>query len=412
MKRHLLSQIRNEWRSNLWMIIELTIISAILWFLFSFLCAIVHIRFTHKGYDLSDIYVADIRAVSKESPLFHPYDSLHNYRTDLDMLWADMRANPYVELVGTGSNAMPYNYNFSGDMWGLIEVDSIYTYYGNRREVSPEVVRILRLEGTHGETPEQLASVLEKGDIIISPASDEYVSKYPDPEFFRGKDLVSNSDSSVVKRVGAIAAGLQRNDYESLFSGVIYYPIAANGLPQQMIFRIKPGMSRQFSESLSPDDKQVGNVYLSNLQHIDRMRDKAQVDINITIRNLSICVVFLLLVIFLSFLGTFWFRTQQRVSEIAIRKVNGATRRNIFVRFIGEGMILLCIATVLATAIEAALLYFSIISITEMFGSESWILYESMAVTFAVMTLLVIAGIWMPARKAMSINPAYALKDQ
>lgn len=54
---------------------------------------------------------------------------------------------------------------------------------------------------------------------------------------------------------------------------------------------------------------------------------------------------FLLLNIFLGLLGTFWFRTQQRRSEIALHKAHGASDMSIFVRLISEGLLLLLLIT-------------------------------------------------------------------
>ena len=142
------------------------------------------------------------------------------------------------------------------------------------------------------------------------------------------------------------------------------------------------------------------------------MRDVAHLDINILIRNFVICAVFLLIVIFLSFLGTFWFRTQQRVGEIAVRKVNGATRGNILSRFFGEGLALLCVASIIAVALDFALISLIEEYVFQALGVGTSILHIGIAVTFAVMALLIIAGIWLPARKAMNVNPALALKDQ
>ena len=73
---------------------------------------------------------------------------------------------------------------------------------------------------------------------------------------------------------------------------------------------------------------------------------------------------------------------------------------------------MLIIATILATALELTVTHFGIIDIAEMIGTDNFVMYESMAITFVFMALLTAAGIWMPARKAMKINPAYALKDQ
>lgn len=409
MKRHLISQMCNEWRGNLWMIVELVIVSCVLWALFSFLCGLLHVRLRHSGYDMTGIYVADIRAVGKDSPLYQPYDSVHSYRTDRDMLLSGLRGNPYVEEAGMGFNAMPYNYNYMGNF--LCENDSVY-YYGNLRMVTPEIIRMIRLEGLGGETTEQLAGMIERGDVIISGLDEQTSSVVYTPEYFVGKDLRFSNDSSRVVHVGAVAYGMRRSDYEALTSGVIYMPLSDSNWPDQIIIRVKPGMERQFAESLTAADKQHGNVYLSGMTHIDRMRDVAHIDINVTIRNFVICAVFLLLVIFLGFLGSFWFRTQQRVVEIAMRKVNGATRRDILRRFLGEGMLLLVVATVPAVMIDYAVIHYNLFTFIEDLGNSGTVVYESMAVTFVMLAILIVAGIWFPACKAMNVDPAYALKDQ
>ncbi|MDE6395141.1 MAG: ABC transporter permease, partial [Duncaniella sp.] len=136
---------------------------------------------------------------------------------------------------------------------------------------------------------------------------------------------------------------------------------------------------------------------------------------NIRIRNGMTCVVFLLIVIFLGFLGTFWFRTQQRTEEMAVRIVNGATRRDIFRRFIGEGIILLTIATLIALPVEILIVYYDLVS--EFIMTYNYVtfrsieIYQSFALVVAVLALLIVGGIWFPARKAMNVDPAYALKD-
>ena len=61
---------------------------------------------------------------------------------------------------------------------------------------------------------------------------------------------------------------------------------------------------------------------------------------------------FLLLNNFLGLLGTFWFRTQQRRSEIALHKAHGATDRAIFSRLLSEGILLLAIVTPVALLID------------------------------------------------------------
>lgn len=410
MKRRLIAQMCCEWRGNLWMIIELVIVSVVLWLIFWLFTEIVEVRTQHYGYNLDDIYVADIKFVPLNSSEYQPYDSAHSYYTDLAMLRSRIGSDPRVELVGIGINALPYNYNYAG--WGLsfTENDSTYQYSGNVRRMTPEVAKIIRLEGEHGETPEQLAAMLERNELLISKAAQYMYDPAPNPEDFINKQTIMNDDSTTVRKVGALVHGIRRSDYEPIFGGMIIVPLAENEWGHQMIIRVKPDTGRQFIESLKAADMEQGNVYLSNLQSIDRMRDIAHVDINSTIRGLSVCAIFIMLVIFLGFLGTFWFRTQQRVTEIAVRKVNGATRSDIFRRLISEGLLMLMIASVPAWTIIYALIQGG--DLDWGISDNEYAPYIAAAITTAVLATMITAGIWIPARKAMNVNPASALKDQ
>lgn len=412
MKRKLLTQMLAEWRSNLWLIIELVIVIAVLQFIFSFLCMMSDIHSDNKGYDLHDIYVADINAIPSDSPDYHPYDSLHSLVTDRDMLLARLRTNPYVEIVGIGSgNAMPYNFNYYGQTIGLIDNDTTYTVNANMRRMSPDVIRAIRLTGINGESTEQLASMIEKGDILLSDVDKDFAYQDVDPVIMRGRDVFIG-DTSFVRHVGAIAYGMRRTDFEPLGGPVAYAPLESDRWGGVLVVRVKEGMGDKFIASMGRDEKSLGNIYLSDLKTIDVMRDKAHLNYTQYIRNFTICAAFIMLVIFLGFLGTFWFRTQQRVGEIAIRKVNGATDRSIFARLVNEGLILLVIGTVITVPIPVVVLNSGVLDDMGMTFIGNGLIIRAYIITVMVLSALIALGIWAPARKAMKVNPAYALKDQ
>lgn len=415
MKRKLLTQMLNEWKSNLWMIIELIIVVTILQCLFSILFSIYSMHNPNRGYNLDDVYVGYISQISKDSQDFIPYDSAHSYNTDLDVLLANLRNNPYVEIAGVGKNSMPYNYSFYGSQFSLTDTTIHKVYYANVRQMTPEIIRAIRLTGLHGETPDQLSAILEKGDIIVSNYEifDEETRKSNlTPEEVSGKDVYKGNDSSLVYHVGAAAWGMQRNDYEPLYRGVVYKSMFEESWPSDMVIRVKPGKGREFTESLKASDLISGNVYISNLKSIDDMRDAIQVEHRAIIRNISVGALFLLLVIFLGFLGNFWFRTQQRTGEIAIRKVTGASNREIFARCISEGIILLAVSSIFAIPLFAWLLHTDIMGQTVNLIYFPLVPYFGSAAAIIVTAILIIAGIWAPARIATRVNPSYALNDQ
>lgn len=400
---------RNEWRANIWLIVELTIIFAILWVMFYALFSYGSAFWSHRGYNTDNVYMADFGTIDKSSPLYQPYDSTHSYSTDMRLLVANLSANPYAELTGIGANSMPYNLNYYGENFTFEEADSVFSYQGNHRFVTPEIIKILQLESADGSTTDQLAEAIARGEMIVS--THRQPKNVAPAEAFVGRRVINPQDSSEIFHVAATAAGVQRSDFELLtFGGVIYTPLTDDRFPQEIAFRIKPGTDREFLQWITPDKKQLGNVYISNLQPLSRLRDKTHVDTLVTIRNFAVCALFMMIVVFLSFLGTFWFRTQQRTEEIAIRKVNGATRANIVGRLVGEGLILLGVAAAIGLVLVYLLVHYDLAV-----GPEAESLDISVIVsliTIGVMSLLVVAGTWMPAQKAMKIDAALALKDQ
>lgn len=415
MKRKLLKQMLNEWKANIWLILELVIVVIILEFTFSALYTYYSIHEYTSGNKLENIYVADIGVLDEKCEGYAPYDSVHSYATDLDMLLTKMRSNPYAEIVAAaGYNALPYNYNLNASAYFFRTPDgkkSEKMFYGNNRGMSPEIIEVLGIKGVNGESPRQLADMMRKGQYLFADAEikDDHVA---DAKDFIGKETVSNSDTLLTLHVGAVVKVLRRCDYEPANFGTVYVPIEPEDA-RSIVVKVKPGAGNRFIESVSETEQGAGNLYLSQFTSIDDMRDSAQLEVDQSIRNFVICALFLLLVIFLGFLGTFWFRTQQRVSEIAIRKVNGATDGNIYARFFSEGLILLAVAVIISLPIT----YWIIKSEAPMSLNAQYAYIGNSAIwiggTIAVVSLalLIILGIFAPTRRAARINPAEAIKD-
>lgn len=55
MKRNLLTQIKNEWRDNLWLVIELAIVAVAIWALSFTLYDTLRPKFDDKGYDIDNV---------------------------------------------------------------------------------------------------------------------------------------------------------------------------------------------------------------------------------------------------------------------------------------------------------------------------------------------------------------------
>lgn len=404
MKRKLIRQMLNEWRSNLWLLLQLATVMLVL----TYICGFLYSLYADHGYPtgckLRDIYAADIHELSKANDRFVPYDSVYTRQQDLDTLLRRIRTNPYVEMVATGGgNSMPYSSSYYGGglMYRTAEGFS-RRFEANNRQMSPELLVILGIRGVNGETPQQLAEILRQGNIIIGIAD----STCTDASEFLDKGKVYNLDTVQMDYpVGAIAYGMRRYDYEPMREGNAYLPLSDDA--SKIVVRVKPGMGRAFVESLSNLNMEAGNLYINRYRSIESMRDDIQGDINLNIRNFIFCAVVILLMVFLAFLGTFWLRTQQRMEEIAIRKVNGATNRDICRRCLGEGLILLAVAGVLMLPV-AEWLFPSRMLLSAISPARTAV---GFLISVILLAIPILGGIYAPARRAIRIEPVDALKD-
>lgn len=412
MKRNLFTQIKNEWRDNLWLVIALTIVIGLIWIAAMISYVLVKPTFLPRGFEYKNVYSLDMHTISKNSPYHTTFDTddvRKEYYTDFRMLINRLKENPNVESVASHWSALPYSMNYNGFSLSRMDIVDTIPYTGNRRQCSPEVIDVLSYESLTGKTREQLKEMLSRGEILISDYKDYEKDKRNIMDLI-GKTVFLGGDSSKVYKIGDVIHNVRRNDYEQSWNGTIVVPLSEDTPWGDIIVKVRDGHDNRFKEDFrnNIDLRQQRNIYLSNLTKLADTRKMVQRDHDTTRHLLLSLMTFLLLTIFLGLLGTFWFRMQQRVGEIAIRKVSGATRADIFRRVISEGLILLAIGAVLAS-----LLLIPLISFFQKFLGFSyteWVIVG--LVSIGMVALGIILSLWYPAARAMRIEPAIALKTE
>lgn len=218
-------------------------------------------------------------------------------------------------------------------------------------------------------------------------------------------------DSTQVFKVADLIQKVRRNDYEDSWGGTAIIPIdESKEWSGGIALRVKPGRGSQFEEDLHNDKSltRQRNVYLSDVKRMCDVREGNQRRIDSYVRLFVTIIIFLLITIFLGLLGTFWFRMQQRVSEIAIRKVCGATDGDVFRRVITEGLVLLFAAV----AFISVLIWPFMSDLLNDAGLEWWKLLVIEGITVLIVAAGIVLSLWWPAHKAMGIEPAIAIKDE
>lgn len=415
MNKKLFTQIRNEWRTNLWLAAELLVVSVVLWYVVDFFYTSISVRSLPRGFDIEHCYLISVPEVNVKSPEYIPDQTDEDKINDHRELLERLRRRPEIEAVSWSQNSYPYNGSNSGmSVKYIADGDTMLSdTYVLRRMVTPDFVRVFRYTGVNGETPEELAEILKEGKVLIN--NNMFVRRYgKELKDYLNKNFVLN-DSEFVKPLGAALNPVRYSDYLTWDDAMVmemprYYWQWAN----ELCIRVKPEMDHDIIETLmkdAPTQLRVGNLMITEVRSFEDVRRNYQVFNTNKERNYYAGMGFLLLNIFLGLLGTFWFRTQQRVGEIAIRKVNGATDISIFRRLIGEGLLLLTIATIPAAAIDVALSWYEYNSWFN--GYIGWVRTPlCILITYGLMTLMIVLGIMIPARRAMRIKPAIALKDE
>ena len=419
MEKKLFTQLRNEWRSNLWLALELLVVSVVLWYVTDLLYVRIATYLEPRGFDTEHCYLVKMEVLTDKQADYQPYNETHKLCDEVRELVDRLRHRPEVEAVSLSQNSYPYNGSNSG---ADVTYDTLQSpRYVIQRMVTPDFVRVFRYQGTCGETPDQLAAILEKGELLAS--DNLYEQRYGIRlTSLVGKDgFVLGGDTTHRVRLGAALQNVRYHDYEQGFeSNSMVFNL--NWLSEDRInddnelcIRVKEGEDRNFIENLKADSEKlyrVGNLYISDVRSFQELRRNFQQIYSNELRNYLFGMGFLLLNIFLGLLGTFWFRTQQRRKEIALHKALGATDGAVFRRLLVEGFLLLAVITPLALGLDTLLAYFELNSWRNGTTLEVDRLLCCALGSALLIALMMAIGIGIPARKAMNIQPAVALHDE
>ena len=413
MNKKLFTQIINEWRGNTWLAIELLVVSVVMWYITDNLYCTTATYLEPRGFNIDHCYFIEMGLLNEKSPDYVNYQKGDEERDVLELLNRIQR-RPDVEAASLSMASYPYN-GSNGTTTMQLQGDSI-SLGGSliRRLVTPDFVRVFRYEGVNGETPEQLAQMLEEDKLLASEnLYDRAGRKLKD---YVGKPFYWGGDTTETQLLGAALKTIRYTDYEQAqysYSMVAKLTWADSG--KELCVRVRPEHDQDFIARLKADSEsqyRIGNIFISNIRSFKDLRRSFQQNQSNQIRNHITGMVFLLINIFLGLLGTFWFRTQQRKSEIALHKAHGATNGMVFTRLLSEGWWLLLIITPIALLIDFNLAHAELNSWRNGTTLEWDRLLICGGISFALIALMIAIGIGIPARKAMKIDPAEALHNE
>ena len=422
MKRKLIKQIRHEWRSNLWMSIELLIISVIVWFVTDYLYAIYQTINEPKGYDIENTYIMEFGTYPQDSPKYVELGEDAKTRNAEDRLAIveAIRRRPDVEAVSISQNMEPGFQNYWGFTVPVNDNDSVQLSV-RMGMMTPDHIKTIGIKAKDPKiTQDQLVQMVRAGKVLISDFYENSNSlPYPmTPESLVGQRVTLQGQTY---EVGAIIEYIKRIDTEQYKRDIVMVvPLNENNpaityQARYVSIRVKPGDAKRFIARFNQDrEKQYtrNNTYVKSIKSYDEVYENATHDMNVTKRKYIGCMAFMLVSVFLGLLGTFWLRTRQRVPEIAVRKINGASNTSIALRLASEGIFLLTIVTPLAIVCDWLICHYELNQNIrrEFFVPSRFAI--TVVLTYVMLVVTILIGIAFPAWKAMQVQPAEALKDE
>lgn len=415
MKKHILKQIWNQRAVNIWLWCELMLVALCLGYLTDYLYSTATTYSLPLGYDTEHVYLVKLGTVTADSKEYrNEGDSLTLLR--LTDAVTRMRAYEGVEALSVSLGAHPYNQRNSSGSRG---VDTTWVH-GWVFTVSPQFFRVFRVTDKQGQIDPLVSAATQPDALIATEEAERKFAEHGITLLASGVKYWGAEQPEMVTR--AISDNVRFTDFAPYYPAYYQCRSEVDLLRQgtseaEFCIRVRPDADTpaflsQFRQAMKTQLR-LGNLYLMDVIGFDDLRNnfyRSNGLIN-EVRTHVAGLSFLLLNILLGVIGTFWIRTQQRRAELGLRMAMGSSHFGLFRLLAAEGLLLLILAFLPASLVLGNLAYADIIGNSEFpFTIARFLIGQG--ITFLLMALMIIIGIWYPARQAMRIQPAEALHEE
>lgn len=413
MLKHLFKLIWTQRRFNGWIVLELFVVSALMWYIVDYLSVLTITASTPTGFHIENTYKLSlaVRQANESSYITYEEESPEPF-LNLQRIVQRLRQHSDIEGVSVGFWHYPYCPSNSSDLFCRDSLDTSAQILA----VTPDYFRVFRVASLADGRPETLAQGMEQGYILSSAVEEQL---FPGASAI-GQTIHKKRDSTEM-RITGVTTLMKKTEF-SRPAHFIFTPFDESRLSQQdesglwnsvdICFRVKEGaatagFAERFVGEMRPQ-LQVGNFYLSEITPLSDFRRSQLEWVYSTLRYRIGFSVFFLINLFLGVIGTFWLRINKRRSEIGLRMAIGSSRRTLLWQMVGEGMALLVIAFIPALVVSLNLVYLDLLP-TEYMDVTPLRCLLTTGLTFALLVLVVGLGTWYPALRSSRIEPAEAL---
>lgn len=422
--------IRHLWnnrRHNLWLVLELIVITIVSWLVLDPLFVLNYNRSIPDGYDADGLYRLQL--------MRNPEDTVSNPADDYRLIMQKLRVLPSVDAatcVLRGAYPSSPGLNANKIMMDTTVITTTYIPFSR----DEGFFRTWHFRSAVDGTWETLENLEVPDDGII--LSEDAAAALPGGKDIIGKTVRECWGDSLSYRVVALMKPFKmRNGLQPCAVRLLPFvgEIPAWGYNGMRIFlRTKEGVSEaRFVEEFlqwSDDNLMQGSLVFEDFLPFHEIQAASDLESGVTneLRSKYILAIFFLFNLLLAVSGTFWMNTCARHEEIGIRLSYGASPAKIRWMLLGEGLVLTTLAVVVGCFLYFQWAYMEgLYTFGELFSFEKTMVTASdsylpghFGLHFAVVSLLVYGlmalvtclGVYFPARNISAISPVEALKDE
>ena len=416
MIKHLLTLIWNQRNGNIWIFLELLLVTAMLWVMADSLLVDTYTYRQPIGVDTQHTYLLSYGLTDDATELGIEQNT--QATQDLLQLLRNLRQCPEVEAVSLSNIAVPYTYSRGWSGLMPVEDTASISYAYRVRYVDLEYFRVFKVKDKEGR-PLYDQVLKNPGEIVLSETLDEIF--FPEGSGRTQRKVKWGPKSTESMKVSAVSAPLKEMDFDT-YQPTYYYvwrteqdflnEVAENDIRlYNCLFRMKKDYSQQEMEAFLQQESerlQVGNVYVSSVKPISEYRaDMLKPRLDNQKKKIAM-VGFMLVNIFFGIVGTFWLRTQSRRAEIGLRAALGASKRQLRRELFLEGLFLLALTLPFLLIFWVNMLYLDMPD-TYRLAYTWWRFLITLSVSYLLMGGMIYLGIRIPANKITRMNPAETL---
>ena len=432
MFRLILKTLWTRRRRNGWLLAELILVAVLSWIIFDPVIVVTYDRHLPLGYDADRLCMVSVGMLRPQAP---GYDEQATDSASLMQAYLNIveraRQHPDVEQAAPvlsfaypgSSGSSSSGLTAAGD---TLRLDLMYieflphTHFFETYGFRP---------GQGSMTPEQLSDyAYNEANVVLT--EDALEGLFHTRVFNRQRCWEADEEDTLyIPIVGTVGAFKYVSNWRPIpvgFVPVLHPDILSCLDDMHVVIRLKEGVSMdRFLHDFKPwmvRQMRAGNLYARDLQSYDAINKAREFDSTTSLyrRNLSMALFFLINLC-LGVIGTFWLQTRTRREEVGIMLSYGVTPRRIRLQLMGEGVVLTTVATLIG-----CFLYLQYGLSEGLNKGSAWMTstmpcwVDHFGLHFAIVSLIiyfillvvVLVGIYIPARRISTIPPTEALRDE